>query len=237
MDAGPSIAERAYASIRANLLAGIYRPGERLDAAIVAREHGASITPIREAMNKLAGERLLEMQTHQGFKVPLLTEGELRALYDWTCQQLIAGLRLAPKTRLARVEDGLWPSAAMFERDMIAATERVCLGIAQLSGNTRCYLAIEQANAELRLVRRFEPLMIAPGSEDLRGFAWSLARSGLDGAETMLEDYHRARRDVAADIAGLLTMAAHHGFPPGGMDEVESSGVVLAFAEPDEVAT
>src|ERR1700746_388476 len=79
----PGTFERVYAAIKARLRSGVYRPGERLEPAALADELNASVTPIRDALHRLTGERLVEAPRHEGFRVPMLTETTLRHLYAW----------------------------------------------------------------------------------------------------------------------------------------------------------
>lgn len=215
MDDWVSTAERVYAGIRNEILDGAYRPGERLDAAVLAQRHKTSVTPIREALRQLVGEGLVEAPSHQGFRIPILSDAGLRALYDWNCQQLIAALRLAPPARLARMEMSRWPTSRSFDQHYVAATEQLCLEIAHLSGNTRCYRSIEHMNAELRPVRRIERLLVSAESKDLRSLPGALSNYGAAAAEEMLVDYHRIRRECATDLVGLLAMSGRHDDPSG----------------------
>ena len=52
--------DRAYASLRAALLAGKFAPGERVVLRQVADDLGTSLTPVRDAVNRLIAERVLE---------------------------------------------------------------------------------------------------------------------------------------------------------------------------------
>src|SRR5579872_5196064 len=79
----PGTFERVYAAIRQRLRDGVYKPGERLEPAALADELSASITPVRDALHRLTGERLVEAPRHEGFRVPMMTETMLRQLYSW----------------------------------------------------------------------------------------------------------------------------------------------------------
>ncbi len=52
--------DRAYASLKTALLAGRFAPGERLVLRDVADDLGISLTPVRDAVNRLIAERILE---------------------------------------------------------------------------------------------------------------------------------------------------------------------------------
>jgi DNA-binding transcriptional MocR family regulator len=75
--------ERSYAALREMLRNGQYRPGQRLEANRIADEIGVSMTPVRDALNRLVGEQLVEASSGEGFHVPRYSEGTLRDLYEW----------------------------------------------------------------------------------------------------------------------------------------------------------
>jgi DNA-binding GntR family transcriptional regulator len=52
--------DRAYAAIKSDLLAGRLAPGDRLVLRQVADDLGISLTPVRDAVNRLIAERVLE---------------------------------------------------------------------------------------------------------------------------------------------------------------------------------
>ena len=55
-----SLAEQAYRHIRSKLSNGTFVPGEQLVNRVLATEIGVSVIPVREAINRLATEGLVE---------------------------------------------------------------------------------------------------------------------------------------------------------------------------------
>src|SRR3954470_11486966 len=88
----PGTFERVYAAIRQRLREGVYRPGRRLEPAALSDELNASVTPVRDALHRLTGERLVEAPKHEGFRVPMLTEATLRHLYAWHLDLLLLAI-------------------------------------------------------------------------------------------------------------------------------------------------
>lgn len=76
-----TLAEKAYASLRTSLRQGMLLPGERLSTRKVAATLTVSLTPAREALNRLVAERLLEQRPDRTIVVPVLTRGR----YDEIC--------------------------------------------------------------------------------------------------------------------------------------------------------
>ena len=67
--------------LRDGILAGLYRPGEQLNEAVLARRFGVSRGPLREAMQRLIQGGLLENRPHRGVFVPELTDEDLADIY------------------------------------------------------------------------------------------------------------------------------------------------------------
>ena len=93
--------ERSYAALRHMLRAGVLAPGSRLEAARLAGELGVSMTPVRDVLHRLVGERLVEASSGEGFHVPRLSESELRDLYEWNAALLSMAVRTTPAAILA----------------------------------------------------------------------------------------------------------------------------------------
>jgi DNA-binding GntR family transcriptional regulator len=65
--------DRAYASLRQSLMSGKFSPGEVLVIRKLAESLGISTTPIREALQRLVAERILEVKHNRSIAVPLLS--------------------------------------------------------------------------------------------------------------------------------------------------------------------
>ena len=75
-----NLSEQIYRNLRLSLMEGEYRPGERLTISAVAEQYGTSITPVREAIFRLASERALEVKAATSVVVPNLTSRDLREI-------------------------------------------------------------------------------------------------------------------------------------------------------------
>lgn len=92
MNAGSTM-ERVYLELKARVLDGRYAPGTRLDPVNLAKTLRASATPVREALHRLAGERIIDSWHQEGFRPPILAEADLHDLYNWTSALLSLALQ------------------------------------------------------------------------------------------------------------------------------------------------
>ncbi len=75
--------DRAYLALKAALLEGRYAPGDRIVLRDVAEELGISLTPVRDAVNRLTAEKILDrggVGNGGGATVPLLNADQFRQL-------------------------------------------------------------------------------------------------------------------------------------------------------------
>lgn len=65
-----SLSARTYLALREALIAGNFRPGERLLMQDLAERLGTSVTPVREACFRLVSEQALELRSGRFIAVP-----------------------------------------------------------------------------------------------------------------------------------------------------------------------
>jgi len=92
-----TLTEQVYASIRADILGGRTRPGERLRLAALAERHGVSLSVVREALTRLSGPgvRLVSATPQLGFSVTPLSVDELVDLTGVRCDIEALAMRQA----------------------------------------------------------------------------------------------------------------------------------------------
>ncbi len=66
--------------LREKILTGLLLPGQKLKVAELATEHSVSLNVVREALNRLAGEQLVEIEPQYGFAVRGLSAEDLTDL-------------------------------------------------------------------------------------------------------------------------------------------------------------
>lgn len=76
-------AERAYAQLRADIESGVLSPGQILPEVELVAYTGASRTPVREAIRRLAAEGLIELSPRRAPTVSRISLRSARALFDF----------------------------------------------------------------------------------------------------------------------------------------------------------
>ena len=76
-----TIAERAYQAIKTAILEGHFLPGARIKAEELAESLGTSRMPVREGLNRLAAEGLVEGLPHRGFRVKQFKPEEIEEIH------------------------------------------------------------------------------------------------------------------------------------------------------------
>jgi DNA-binding GntR family transcriptional regulator len=71
----------AVSELRAAIMSGELKPGERIQQAAIAEQYGMSRQPIREALRELQAEGLVTVTPNAGARVVRLTLDDLRELY------------------------------------------------------------------------------------------------------------------------------------------------------------
>jgi GntR family carbon starvation induced transcriptional regulator len=77
---GTTLNTRVFESLRSQVLSGKLLPLQRLRVASLATAHGVSLNVIREALNRLAGQGLVDVEPKFGFSVRGLSTGDLQDL-------------------------------------------------------------------------------------------------------------------------------------------------------------
>lgn len=80
--AEPSQFERAYEGIKSRIVDGSYRHGSPLSENMLARLHGTSRTPVREALARLVQEGFVERVAGRGYFVARITVHLIRDTFE-----------------------------------------------------------------------------------------------------------------------------------------------------------
>lgn len=192
--------ERVYLDLKSRILSGAYAPGTRLEAAQLSKLLASSATPVRDALYRLSGERIIESWHQEGFRQPLLSEADLVDLYGWGG----ALLSMALKGRSPRPDlpGGLIDLAT--HDSYPEAIESLFRTIAIGSANGELRAAIINFVERSTTVRILEARVdasaretLAAMEEDYRFGRWSALRSKITR-------FHRRRASYAGRVASEI---------------------------------
>ncbi|MDT8760549.1 GntR family transcriptional regulator [Sphingomonas psychrotolerans] len=185
--------ERVYQELKRMLSEGELPPGAPIEPALIGKRIASSITPIRDALHRLTGERLVEAPNHNGFRVPSPTEAALRDLYQWNGRLL----GLAVKSMRSGVDRSRLATTAP-PHYVAAAAAELFLRIARETGSSEHVDAIVRANDRLAPYRRVEVEVLDELPSELEDLAAAVG-SPTELAKG-LAAYHRRRIRAVPDI-------------------------------------
>ncbi|WP_207081164.1 GntR family transcriptional regulator [Novosphingobium sp. KA1] len=146
----PQTHDRVYRSLKAEYRAGLLEPGVRLDLQVLADRHRASKTPLREAANRLLGERLFERHPDGGFMVAVLSDeqlGYLTGLNILIMRGIISALVPGILEEIAsRALESAHPDAVSGTAN---AAAQVFLALAEATGNPEAVAILDSINDRL----------------------------------------------------------------------------------------
>lgn len=189
---------RVYHELKRRLAEGMLKPGEAIEPAQIGAEIAASITPIRDALHRLTGERLVETPNHNGFRVPRPSEAELRDLYLWNGRLLVLALRHIDKDRLARI------ALPAKDSDPCTAATDLFQRIAEATGSDEHARAIAQLSDRLDRYRRAEALILDGLDTEYAAITLALEAADPPQLARALTRYHRRRAAAASAILAAV---------------------------------
>ncbi|MDQ7905564.1 GntR family transcriptional regulator [Phytohabitans sp. ZYX-F-186] len=154
-----TVRDVAENAIREMILAGELSPQTRLNEVTIAEELGISRGPLREAIQRLASEGLLEIVPHKGAFVTAVEEKELRQLYElriaietYSARKACASLPPAGRQAIMQAlegaqtalkSDAAYPADMDFHRSLVAMADNAALD-----------QALREVNAKISIARR-----------------------------------------------------------------------------------
>lgn len=77
---GVTLGESVRRALSQRLMGGEFAPGDKLSLRSLAERLGTSMTPVREAVNRLVADHALEVAPNRAVRVPILTVAQFREL-------------------------------------------------------------------------------------------------------------------------------------------------------------
>jgi DNA-binding GntR family transcriptional regulator len=111
-----TLTEQVQDALRLDIIEGVFAPGQRLRPAELTERYQVSATPLREALQRLAAESLVEIDPRMGVSVARISQGDLHDIY-WLRGVLEA---LALERAIER-GDGAWEGELRLTHAMFKA--------------------------------------------------------------------------------------------------------------------
>jgi len=115
-----NLSEQAYDRIRHDILYGELFPNEKLQIDAISERYGIGAVPVREALNRLSSEGLVDRKSHRGFFVATISMADLEELVK--TRVWLETLALEQSMRNA---DEAWEDALVVSYHRLARTQRL----------------------------------------------------------------------------------------------------------------
>lgn len=198
MSADHGLSERAYISLKSDLIEGRLAPG-RVHIGRLADRYGMSATPVREAMLRLVGETLLEMPPAGGFEIPALNEAAVRNLYAisqyvmLTAAACRGGLHVEPNLHDGDMSDLPPPIEELFD------------SIAKATRNVFLTAFVQNLNDHMRRIRRAEERKLTGLGREFSAISSQIERGSRQSMRRAIIAYHRRRIRYLPEIMSVLS--------------------------------
>jgi DNA-binding GntR family transcriptional regulator len=111
----PTKADHAYYSVRRDIARGVLPAGETINQEELARAIGVSVTPLREALRRLAAEGFVVLSAHRDARVAPLSSEDARNLREMRAPLESLAARLAAERITPEQRDALRELARQLE--------------------------------------------------------------------------------------------------------------------------
>jgi len=115
----PTLATTLYDRLRTDLLAGLHEPGGRLAIEALCERYATSQTPLREALNRLVADGLVQRREQRGFAVSEASAADLVEITRTRCWLEEIALRES-----IAAHDDAWEEALVLAHHRLARTPR-----------------------------------------------------------------------------------------------------------------
>jgi DNA-binding FadR family transcriptional regulator len=193
----PGTFERVYAAIKLRFREGAYRPGSLLEPAALSDELNASVTPARDALHRLTGERLVDAPRHEGFRVPTMSETTLRHLYGWHLDLLTLAIG---RRRADRSAGGELPHEDPQDQPL----DELFARLAASSDNPEHAAALRNLTDGSKPYQRTEASFLDSIEAETTEIVLAVRRQDRAGLRRSLVQYHRGRQRVVPDLLAAL---------------------------------
>ncbi|MBC7225211.1 MAG: GntR family transcriptional regulator [Anaerolineae bacterium] len=211
-----SLADKAYEVIKTDIITCVLRPGQQIAQPQLAERYGVGLTPVREALQRLAQEGFVQAVPRFGYIVSPIAISDVYEIYELRSIAESAAARLAAvrgsQEALRRIAEEANFTYRYRDRrsysDFLALNSKFHLSIAEAAGNRR--LANLVAHLLDELLRVFHlGLDLRDSAEEMRDEHIALATALLERdpirAEQLVQSQiARSQQRVLEALAGEL---------------------------------
>jgi DNA-binding GntR family transcriptional regulator len=195
----PSRIENIFGDLRQHLLAAPAHPGQRIDVEALAKRYGVSTMPIRLLLNRMVGERVVEVTPHDGYIIPAAKERRIRDVHKWNKMILM----LAIETAMDDGPDPDFPELDLDQADIVAATEALFLAIADFSDTSETRYAVSNVNDRLRPIRQLDTGDLIDLPAEMADFKSAWEAHDLGSLRDLVRQYHHRRLALVPNLISL----------------------------------
>ena len=200
-----SVHRRLYGSIRRGLPELGSPALGRIAALKVADANRVSVTPVREVLFRLAGERLVDLHPDGGFSLPALDARALADLDAWNGHHLLAALHLLPEGVVGSVMTRAGGHVPVRHIEVVDRIEDLFEELGRATGNGEFVSQIDTASARLRAARLVEDRLFPDTGRELRSMVRRVVSDAKANVRRRIHAYHRRRVEHAGQLAALLS--------------------------------
>lgn len=219
--AGNSVAT-VHETLRSMIIEFQLRPGERLNEMHLSESLGVGRTPLREAINRLLAERLVEFRPNRGFFIRQVNVREIEDLFEMRGIVEVGAVRLVVERAdsfdiesLADYWDSVLQTYTESNPDDLVRQDAIFHErLAALSGNDSLLRAVQGINSGIHFVRW----------ADLHG---DERRRTFDEHAAILSAIMKRDGDLAADL--MLNHVTHRA---GGLRRAIADGLLMGLTRP-----
>ena len=187
--------DRTYSAIKAWIIHGELKPGQRIEIHGIEEKLKVSTSPIREALSALVTEFMVEAIKGAGFRVSACDLAATSDLLDWRQYLSAVAVKSSPGSRVSLLDTR--------STDHATRTVQFFDSLARLSKNGEVRRAMANTNDRLHHVHRLESLILVDASAELTELEAAL-RDGDRDLKKILRRYHHRRIVAAPSIVKLV---------------------------------
>lgn len=199
---GDHAVEGVHDRIKGLLMAHALAPGQLLQIGTLAEELGVSTTPVREALTRLAAERLIVFAPKRGFFAKTASEEELRGLY--TLNQTLLDCALQHWSAEAAGMTSATGEPPQAPLELARASADLFVRIAARSAMGELVDIVRNFNDRLHHARMIEGEIIEEASAEWQQLLQAYRADDRQQLTLRLQQYHLRRRERVSAICKEL---------------------------------